>query len=194
MYIADYKRLLKLDFQEPARREPLIVAHTRAETIACMTDLINACRTLLRRHCDFRCEIYCEASYQDCLTALVESAGLRATVKFIAASSSTQMRDAISRASVFVLVDESPADQFALVDLHEAMALGTPCLVTDYSSGAELIQDGETGIVEPRHYPDALAISLQRLLSDSSLRTRLAREARRTLETMHGAHAHEACC
>jgi glycosyltransferase involved in cell wall biosynthesis len=195
-------RLLNLEFRPPVTREPLIVARLATDSIANVTDLLDTCRILLRRHCVFNFEIYGKACYQDKIRSMIESAALSENVKYVIKSTSAQLRNAISRASAFVVIaadysamntSEFACDHTASLQLLQAMATGTPCLVTDRFSAAELIIDEETGIVEPHRYPDAMAISLQRLLSDSTLGMRLAREARRTVEKMCNVQAQAAC-
>ena len=61
------------------------------------------------------------------------------------------------------------------------MALGTPCVSTDVTGIPELLAD-DCGIVVPQHDPTNLAAALERLLSDSALRVRLAMRARQRVE------------
>jgi colanic acid/amylovoran biosynthesis glycosyltransferase len=178
---------LKSAVKSSMQREPLIVAHASSCAMASTSDLIEACCILQRRHCVFRCEIYGDAIYEQQMRALIENSGLEENVKYLPIS--PRMRESVARASVFAAIAEANHSDISamrrdLFSLREAMILGTPCLVTDYSAGAEYIHDEETGIVEPRNYPEALAISLQRLLSDASLRTRLAKEARLIADTL----------
>jgi len=64
---------------------------------------------------------------------------------------------------------------------QEAMACGTPVIVSDVGGLAELVQDGVNGLVVPPG--DALSISraLRRLLTDKSLSEKLGREGRETI-------------
>jgi glycosyltransferase involved in cell wall biosynthesis len=73
-------------------------------------------------------------------------------------------------------------DAFSRVIL-EAMAAGRPVVGTDVGGTPELIQDGETGLLVPRHDPAALAAALERLLDDPALAARLGAAARRRVET-----------
>lgn len=80
----------------------------------------------------------------------------------------------------------SACDVFALASLHEglsialleAMAVGTPPVVTDVGGLAEVVADGEHGLVVPPRDPEALASSIRSLLGDPQLRRRLGRAAR----------------
>lgn len=65
------------------------------------------------------------------------------------------------------------------IPLAEAMMVGTPVVTTDVPACNEIVRDGETGLIVPPDDPGALAAALIRLLGDSALRTRLAREAER---------------
>ncbi len=58
--------------------------------------------------------------------------------------------------------------------LLEAMAAGLPCVATDVEGVAELISDGETGLLVRRGDSPALAEQIARLLADASLASRVA--------------------
>lgn len=66
--------------------------------------------------------------------------------------------------------------------LLEAMALGAPCISTRVAGIPELVRDGETGLCVAPGDPAALAVAMQRLLADSSLRQALSQRARRRIE------------
>jgi glycosyltransferase involved in cell wall biosynthesis len=58
--------------------------------------------------------------------------------------------------------------------LREAMACGLPVVTTDVGGNAELVRDGELGLVVPLRQPPALAAALARLADDRALAARLA--------------------
>jgi glycosyltransferase involved in cell wall biosynthesis len=76
-------------------------------------------------------------------------------------------------------------DVFALASLHEglsialleAMAVGTPPVVTDVGGLAEVVADGQNGLVVPPRRPDALATAIGKLLRDPALRGQLGQAA-----------------
>ena len=59
----------------------------------------------------------------------------------------------------------------------EGMAAGVPVIATNEGGPAELIADGETGLLVPSRDPSALADALERLAGDAALRVRLIGQA-----------------
>jgi glycosyltransferase involved in cell wall biosynthesis len=64
----------------------------------------------------------------------------------------------------------------------EYMAAGRPIVATDVGGNADLIHDGETGLLVPVRDASALATALTTLLDDHALATRLAANARQTVQ------------
>lgn len=86
----------------------------------------------------------------------------------------------MARSTVFVLPSLWEGFPFVLM---EAMACGVPVISTDCPSGpAELVVDGETGLLVPPSDPVALARAMDRLLADETLAKSLAKSAVRRLE------------
>lgn len=94
-------------------------------------------------------------------------------------------RDAIAalyrRADCFALPSrlETWGDVFL-----EAMAFALPCVAVEGTPPAEIVVDGETGLLVPRDPDDedALAEALDRMLGDAGLRERLGAAGRRRVE------------
>lgn len=81
----------------------------------------------------------------------------------------------MKNASFFVL--SSLWEGFGIV-IIEAMALGLPCISTDCPSGpAEILRDGQHGLLVPPGNPDALAAAILKLASSSALREELSRQS-----------------
>ena len=66
--------------------------------------------------------------------------------------------------------------------LLEAMAQGLPCIGTRISGSEELIEHGVNGLLVPRDDPSALSAALREILNDATLRRKLGRAARQTVE------------
>ncbi|MBN1476335.1 glycosyltransferase family 4 protein [Candidatus Sumerlaeota bacterium] len=68
---------------------------------------------------------------------------------------------------------------------HECMASGVPLVATRVGVLPELIRDGENGLLCEPGDADALADRIGRLIDDSDLRARLAKEGRAHVEAHH---------
>jgi glycosyltransferase involved in cell wall biosynthesis len=55
----------------------------------------------------------------------------------------------------------------------EGLAVGTPVIATGVGGVAEIVTDGENGLLVPPDDPDALAAAIRRFFADESLRQRL---------------------
>ena len=62
--------------------------------------------------------------------------------------------------------------------LMQAMACGLPVVTTPVGSIAEIVQDGDTGLLVEPENPVALRAAIERLLADAPLRARLGARAR----------------
>jgi glycosyltransferase involved in cell wall biosynthesis len=82
----------------------------------------------------------------------------------------------LDAADVFVLPSVNEAMPLALL---EAMDAGLPVVATRVFGSAEVVVDGETGLLVPPGDPGALGSALARLLADPRLRRRYAAAGRR---------------
>lgn len=85
----------------------------------------------------------------------------------------------LASADVFVLPSHLEALSVALL---EAMADGVCCIATPVGAHGEVVTDEENGLLVEPGDQRALSEALRRALSDSALRQRLGRAARRTIE------------
>ena len=69
---------------------------------------------------------------------------------------------------------------------RQAMAYGRPVVVTDVGGLADVVVDGETGLVVPPRDVAALRAALERILGDAALRTRLGDAGRRRAREAYG--------
>jgi len=81
------------------------------------------------------------------------------------------------------LVMCSSYEGFGMV-VPEAMALGLCVIATPLGAAATLVRDGETGIVVPPRDADRLALAMERVLGDVSLRGRLGAAARDAVRSL----------
>ena len=69
--------------------------------------------------------------------------------------------------------------------VYETLACGVPCIVTDFPGQAELIREGNCGVVIPPGDPAALALAVRMLWESPSERERMGRAARELIVAHH---------
>lgn len=84
-----------------------------------------------------------------------------------------------------VYVNPSASEGFGLATV-EAMALGLPVVAVAAGASAEIVLDGETGLLVAADRPDALAQAIARLASDREWAARLGVAARRRAAALYG--------
>ena len=90
-----------------------------------------------------------------------------------------QVLEALANADVFL--HPAVSEGFCNAVL-EAQAMALPVVTTDADGLSENVCDGETGFVEPRRNPEALARRLAQLAKDSDLRHRMGQAGRRRVQ------------
>ncbi len=97
---------------------------------------------------------------------------------------SETLRGLFAQADLFVLPTQG--DTFGLVAL-EALAAGLPIITTHIGALAEIVTDGETGLVVPPADAPALCSALARLADDAGERREMGRRARADAHARFGA-------
>ena len=168
----------------PAARAPWIIAVGRLVEKKGFADLVEACALLQGRGAAFQCDIIGTGPDEPALAALILERQLQDHVRLVGPRPRSEVVALVRGAAVFaapcVVAADGDRDGMPTV-LVEAMALGTPCVSTDVTGIPELLGD-DCGIVVPQHDPTNLAAALERLLTDSALRVRLATRARQRVE------------
>ena len=113
------------------------------------------------------------------LEALSASLGLSGEVLFTGFVSEATLAELYARAAVFVM--PSRGEGFGLVYL-EAMRAGRPCVAARASAAAEIVADGETGLLVDPLDPEAIAGALGRLLAAPDLARAMGEAGRRRLD------------
>ncbi len=129
--------------------------------------------------------IYGEGELRKELEILVQTLGLDGRV-FLPGLSDNIPED-LKRAKFFVLSSDYEGMPNALL---EAMALGLPCISTDCPCGgpAEVIANGENGLLVPVKNQQALTTAMRTLLECPEKRVSLGESARRTAEGFRPNH------
>lgn len=127
-----------------------------------------------RDHTDYSLVFYGDGPERKNLQRLAVSLGIDDRVLF--RGNVTHVAEHLEKAMIFVLASDHEGMPNSLI---EAMALGVACISTDCPCGgpADLIQNGENGILIPVRDKDALAREMKRLIEDADLRNRLGEKA-----------------
>jgi glycosyltransferase involved in cell wall biosynthesis len=183
--------LAEFPFRSPMDRPPRIVAVGRLIEKKGFADLISACALLREAGIPFTCQIIGSGEQDAMLRREIVANGLEDRVEMVGALPLAEVKARVQDASLLavpcVVGGDGNRDGLPTV-LLEAMALGTPCAATDVTGIPELVWNEETGLLVPSRDVRELAGALGRLLSDPSLRVRLARQARSLIEREFDIH------
>jgi glycosyltransferase involved in cell wall biosynthesis len=135
--------------------------------------LLESFAKIAPKHPDWSLTIYGEGRLHDDLLAQRDSLGLRDRVNF--PGPTRQPRERMAESDLFVLSSRHEGFPNALC---EAMATGVPVVsfACDYGPRS-IIRDGIDGVLVPNENVDALAVALDRLMSDPAERDRLGNAA-----------------
>ncbi len=145
-----------------------------------MDTLVAAFARLKEQGVDARLEIVGDGPMRDALAASINSLGLGDRVALKGALPNSQALAWLEDIDVFALAcrrDSNGDVDGVPVAMMEAMARGRPAVSTHLSGVAELVVDGETGLLAPPEDAEAIAAAIARLDADTDLRERLGRGA-----------------
>ena len=152
--------------------KPVILCVGRMEPVKGLVHLIGAFERVLRQ-IDARLIFVGEGSEQSMIRNMMEQKGLKGKVDFAGFQSNPYRY--MSKSSVFAF--PSLSEGFGMV-LVEAMACGLPVVSTDCVAGpAEILQNGECGILVPVGDEDSLAKGILSILTNPQLREQLVSAA-----------------
>jgi glycosyltransferase involved in cell wall biosynthesis len=166
------------------RFEPFVLAVSRLSPLKRLDLVLEALAT--PEAAGVRCVIAGEGECASALRQLALERGIASRVEFLGHVGDDDLLDWLARcrAVVFPPLDED----YGFVTV-EAFASGKPVITTTDSGGpAELVRDGETGLVV-ESTPGALGAAMRRLIDDGAGAERMGASARRVSETMTWASA-----
>jgi colanic acid/amylovoran biosynthesis glycosyltransferase len=143
--------------------------------------LIDACKLLADRGLTFQCRIVGDGPLRDALQAHIDQIGLSERVVLLGALEQAQMVTLYQDSDIFVLpcVVASSGDRDGIpVVLMEAMACQLPVVTTPVAGIPELVQDGETGLLVGERDVAGLAHTLEGLIVNEAMRSRLGKQGR----------------
>ncbi len=162
---------------------PVIAAGARSNTIAAVGRLVSskgfdvllsAFYHVKQQYPAWRLVISGEGPQRALLESQVSELGLDSSVSLSGRTSN--VTGVLAEAAVFVLSSRYEGFPNALL---EAMASGCACVATDCNSGpADLLQNGDVGLLVPVDDPNALAGAIMRLVANPTYRSQLGDAAR----------------
>ena len=179
-------------WQPPRPGEPLrIMSCGRLNQVKGHQDLLQAIRMLRDAGHDARLVVAGEddaggTGYRRVIEARIAELGLDDAVTLLGAVSEGEVRRHLLEAHVFALASwHEPLG----VALMEAMSCEVPTIGTAAGGVAELIRDGQDGILVPPRDPPAMADAILRLAGDPNLARRLGQAGRERIVSGFGAEA-----
>ena len=142
--------------------------------------LIQACDILKRKNITFRLQLAGGGPLKKELEALALENNLADEIHFMDSISHKNVPAWIKSLDVFVLPcqkDKNGDMDGIPVVLMESMLSGVPVLTTRISGIPELVVDGVTGLLCEPHDAEGLAVKIESLLSDSTVRDYLCQKA-----------------
>ncbi len=163
------------------RHPPLIFTVSQLAERKGMPFLVEACKILAERGCDFRCIIGGDGPQKPLLEQMIARYHLQDKVQLVGPVYQQQLTGYLNQTDLFVLpcITASNGDRDGVpAVLMEAMAMELPVVSTYVSGIPELISDGRDGLLINEKDPLALADAMQRLLEDQHLGQTLGKNGR----------------
>ncbi|MFA4929532.1 MAG: glycosyltransferase [Patulibacter sp.] len=157
---------------------PTVVCVGRFTPVKRQADLVDAAALLRDRGIAARFVLVGSGPTEDLVRRRVTQLDLSDVVAVVGPRSPSEMSRLLADADVACL----PSSQEGMPgSVMEAMASALPVVGTRVNGIADLVRDGETGLLVPPADPAALADALERVLRDPALRLRLGAAGRRRI-------------
>lgn len=150
----------------------IIFCHARHDPFKGHKDLIDALGKLKAKRQDWVCYLAGDGSLRHQLESEVVRLGLSQDVVFLGTRG--DIPSLLKQADIMVQSSTKEAWGFTVT---EALVAGKAVVCTNVGGFKEMVRDNQTGLLVPPTDPQALANSLERLLRNRMLRTRLGKNA-----------------
>lgn len=118
-----------------------------------------------------------EETRKNCISIVTEE---KLPVTFYPPDAGQFKFDMLSGSDIFVFTPRAPEGHPWVI--VEAMAAGLPIISTDQGAIVESVLDGQNGYIVERQNPAAIALRLEKLIKDRSLREQMSRQSRKLYE------------
>lgn len=166
---------------------PLVLSIGRLISKKGFDVLIDACALLRDQGHDFRCEIIGEGPLLAELQQRIDRCELREQVFLAGPKPQAEIVARLRTATVLALpcrVDADGAMDNLPTVIMEAMASGLPVVSTDVGGIAEMVRNGETGLLVAQNNSTATAQALSDLISDRGRASSFGQKGRRRAEEL----------
>jgi len=163
------------------QRDNVIVAAGRLDENKNHAMLIHAFSKIAGEYPELKLVIYGEGELRESLLALAAQKEL--TERVMLPGSIDNVEEMVGRAKIFALTSNTEGMPNAVI---EAMVLGTPVIATDCPCGgpAELIENGENGLLVPVGDAYALADAIRKILSDEEFAQKISENAEKLADEL----------
>lgn len=176
---------LDIDDYQPAPPQPpsvpVILAVAQLKERKGLQYLVEACRLLADRGCEFETVIIGDGPLRTDLENRIRELRLTDRVSIHGPQPHDEVIEWYRRAAIFTLpaVQGADGDRDGIPNvILEAMAMALPVVATDHSGIPEAVLDGQTGLLAPPADPNSLADRLDLLLHDPGMRKRFGERGR----------------
>jgi L-malate glycosyltransferase len=143
-----------------------------------LIDLINSAAFVVKNFQEVKFVLTGKGPYKNFLSKRISQLELEDHFIFHNYVTTDKLLELYQNATIYVL----PSYYEGLpTSLLEALACGLPCIATDVAGNNELIINGVNGALIPPHDPEKLAMAIENLLYDKSLRNKYSINGRRTV-------------
>lgn len=173
------------DFPIPVKRRKVIVNVGRLHEQKNQILLINAFAKISNEFSEYNLEIYGQGELESELKDLIKR--LKLEDRVILKGTTNNLFAEIFDASLFVLSSNYEGMPNALM---EAMALGIPCITTDWKPGGarEIIVNGKNGLIISNNSQEELAKAIKYMLENPEQANLMGRNAKEICRTHAPAH------
>jgi len=140
--------------------------------------LLDAAHILKQKGLQFSLWLVGDGDLRPAMEVKVEELGLSQIVRFLGRRA--DIPDVLADADIFVLASHWEGMPGAIM---EAMAAKLPVVATNVGGTAELVVEGETGLLVPPRNPELLASALERLINNKKLRISMGVAGHRRIVT-----------
>jgi glycosyltransferase involved in cell wall biosynthesis len=184
--------LERLPLQRGRRHPTRIVAVGSMASDTGLGDALTACALLRERSLSVECVVIGAGPIEPTLRARARLLGIDESVSFVGQCSEREVVTLVGESALLIgcwigsLQEDLEGPPRVLL---EAMALGTPCIVTEVSGVTDVVRHHDTGIEVAHRRPGLMAGAAGRLLLSPPLRARMADHARRLIESRYDLRA-----